>query len=179
MADSLNLIRGNGADNLLTGTTDPDRTTANDRIYGGTGSDRLDGRDGNDVLAGGKGVDYLYGGKGNDTFAFSVNDFDKGLGSKPQDYIWDFNGAGTSGKAAGAENDFLRFTGFGEGSTLTRVTDENVNKALDKFAAGTSYYTIYDTATKQSYTLSIKDGGNHLDSHDYAFLQSVPVIPAV
>ncbi len=165
------LIDAKAGNDLMNGNS------GNDRLFGGDGNDRITGGNGNDEIIGGKGVDKLYGGAGNDTFAFTAKDFDPSLGKGIQDFIYDFKGGGSS--TAGAENDFLRFTGFGEGSTLTRVTDENVNKALDKFAAGTSYYTIYDTATKQSYTLSIKDGGNHLDSHDYAFLQSVPVIPAV
>lgn len=159
-----NLIRGTTGNDLLQGTVE------NDRIYGGTGTDRISGSSGNDVLAGGKGVDYLYGGLGNDTFAFSINDFDRGLGAKPQDYIWDFKGAGDSGKGAGVENDFLRFTGFGADSTL--VKDAAASAIADKFNPGLSYYTLTDSNTGNQFTIAIKDGGHELVKGDFGFYET-------
>ena len=46
-------------------------TTANDKLYGGTGADRLDGGFGNDILDGNGGADTLIGGDGNDTITSS------------------------------------------------------------------------------------------------------------
>ncbi len=155
---------GVGADLLLGGE-------GNDSLAGGTGNDRLEGGAGRDLLMGGKGVDALFGGAGNDTFAFGASDFDAALGSKPQDFIHDFKGAG--GQSV-AENDFIRFSGFGAGSTLTKVTDPSIVEMLDASSPGSSYYTLFNTANGRSYTLSIMDGGKTLVSGDYAFYGSVP-----
>jgi Ca2+-binding RTX toxin-like protein len=137
----------------------------NDKIYGGAGSDRIDGGAGNDLIMGGKGVDYLYGGAGNDTFAFSKNDFDSGLGHGAQDYIWDFEGAG-GWSATG--NDFLRFTGFGAESTLVK----NVALSADAGAhnPGLSIYTLTDSATGLEYSIAIKSvNGADLVKGDFGF----------
>lgn len=135
-----------------------------DKIYGGLGSDKLSGGAGNDLLMGGKGVDMLYGGAGNDTFAFSKSDFDTTLGTKPQDFVWDFTGAGQSG------GDFLRFSGFGADSTLTKVTDLNTVATLAKYNPGLDYYTLKDSDGGATYTIAIKTGGVALsDTYDYHF----------
>jgi Ca2+-binding RTX toxin-like protein len=86
------VINGNGGNNLLIGTDDPDTISGragndtlfgdgnndtlfggsgNDRLYGGEGTDRLFGGDGNDLLSGGGGNDSLDGGNGNDTVDYS------------------------------------------------------------------------------------------------------------
>jgi|GEM_PF-1857389 len=71
-------IKGNGADNVLTGTASNDKIkglggddvldglAGNDRLDGGKGNDELTGGLGNDRLRGGKGDDLLFGGAGND-----------------------------------------------------------------------------------------------------------------
>lgn len=141
-------------------------TNGNDQLYGTAGSDRIDGGAGNDLIVGGSGVDYLYGGAGNDTFAFGKSNFDASLGDKPQDFIWDFKGAGGNG---GGENDFIRFSGFGANSTLTKVTDESVVTALATHNPGVSYYTITDGVTAETFTLAIKTTGNDLGQGDYNF----------
>ncbi|WP_269153919.1 calcium-binding protein [Methylobacterium currus] len=135
-----------------------------DKLYGGLGNDKLTGGAGDDLLMGGKGVDMLYGGAGNDTFAFGKSDFDTSLGAKPQDFVWDFEGAGVAG------GDFLRFSGFGANSTLTKVTDVNVVKALAIHNPGLDYYTLTDSADNATYTIAIKTGGVELNkNYDYHF----------
>lgn len=154
-------LEGSGGADLIDGQGGNDLINGNggaDKLYGGAGNDRLSGGAGNDLLQGGKGVDALYGGAGNDTFAFGKADFDTSLGAKPQDFIWDFEGAGASG------GDFLRFTGFGANSTLTKVTTDSVVNALAKFNPGLDYYTLTDSNDGSTYTLAIKTGGVTLDS---------------
>lgn len=75
----IDVIRGNGKNNTLTGTKGPDDIRGlggndklyglggNDKLYGGAGKDQLFGGAGNDRLEGGKGADKLVGGKGADT----------------------------------------------------------------------------------------------------------------
>lgn len=163
-ADTINgtsgadLIDSQGGNDLVNGGAGADK------LYGGAGNDRLSGGSGNDLLMGGKGVDMLYGGAGNDTFAFSKSDFSAALGAKPQDFVWDFEGAGATG------GDFLRFSGFGADSTLTKVTDAKVVDALVKYNPGLDYYTLFDSADQTSYTIAIKTGSVTLDkAYDYAF----------
>lgn len=142
--------------------------SGNDRLYGGAGSDRIDGGEGNDTLIGGKGVDKLYGGQGNDTFAFNIKDFD-GAASKPQDYIYDFEGANGTGPNSWSATgtDTLRFTGFGEGATLTHLTDA----AHERTAAhgDLDYYQI-TSASGEAFILAIKStNGLLLGAGDYTF----------
>jgi len=69
------IIRGNAADNHLTGN-------------GGGGADRLFGHAGDDTLIGGAGRDVLFGDRGADTFRFvAVSD---SRASGPRDVIRDF-----------------------------------------------------------------------------------------
>ncbi|CAO4165309.1 calcium-binding protein [Methylorubrum extorquens] len=158
---------GTAGGDLIDGQLGNDLINGNggaDKLYGGAGNDRLSGGAGNDLLQGGKGVDALYGGAGNDTFAFSKADFDVSLGAKPQDFVWDFEGAGVAG------GDFLRFSGFGADSTLTKVTTDSVVNALAKYNPGLDYYTLKDSNDGASYTIAIKTGGVVLsDSFDYHF----------
>lgn len=140
-------------------------TSGNDSIYGSIGSDHIDGGAGNDLIMGGKGVDYLYGGAGNDTFAFGKNDFDSSLGTKAQDFIWDFQGAGGW---SSTDNDFLRFTGFGAGSTFTK--DDAMSAQSQQHNPGLDVYVIHDTATGNDYYLQIKSANGHtIGAGDYGF----------
>ncbi|MFC7475570.1 hypothetical protein ACFQS7_14455 [Dankookia sp. GCM10030260] len=143
-------------------------------IIGTSGSDRISGTTGNDKLHGGQGVDYLYGGAGNDTFGFKLSDFDAALGSAAQDFIYDFSGAGMY---LAGDNDFLSFTGFGAGSTLT--LDVARSDAAQAFAITRGYitgpeklqyYVIHSAATGQDYEIFVKSmNGNALGQGDYNF----------
>lgn len=142
--------------------------SGNDRLYGGAGSDRIDGGEGNDTVIGGKGVDKLYGGQGNDTFAFNIKDFD-GAASKPQDYVYDFEGAngGNANSWSATGTDTLRFTGFGTDATFTHLTD--AAHARTEAHGNLDYYQI-TTAAGEAFILAIKStNGLLLSTGDYTF----------
>ena len=73
------IIRGNGGNDFITGSTRTDvihggdgndtllGKEGNDQLNGDDGNDGLSGFDGNDVLSGGRGYDRLFGGVGDDT----------------------------------------------------------------------------------------------------------------
>jgi Ca2+-binding RTX toxin-like protein len=96
-------IRGNNADNTLTGTADNDLIYGfggNDRLIGLAGSDLLDGGTGNDVLYGDAammieftqgGNDRLKGAAGNDTFSFAGRSGDGSDGTFGRDVVLDFH----------------------------------------------------------------------------------------
>lgn len=138
---------------------------ANNLVSGGAGNDKI-------VVApsttGGYGA--VYGGAGNDTFIFKAASFGAAQAGAGTDVIvYDFHGAG--GWSAG-EQDFLAFTGFGAGSTLSLNTSLGVNGvAGDGGAPGTLYYyTLHDTATGNDYTLLIKSiNDKAIAAGDYAF----------
>jgi VCBS repeat-containing protein len=94
-------IKGNGADNTLTGTA------ANDKIKGYGGNDVLDGLGGNDKLDGGKGNDELVGGLGNDRLK----------GGKGDDLL--FGGAGNDEIDGGKGFDTAVFGGTIESYSLS------------------------------------------------------------
>jgi Ca2+-binding RTX toxin-like protein len=138
----------------------------NDRISGGTGNDHLSGGRGNDTLVGGAGNDYLAGGAGNDTFVFRAKDFSPSLSSVKT--IYDFGGAagssqsGHPGYVAG-NSDFLRFSGFGPGSTFTFAKDSSVQPNV-------AYYTLHNSKDNNNYTIVIKsENGQHLGAGDFNF----------
>jgi Ca2+-binding RTX toxin-like protein len=65
------LLRGNGRDNLISGSDLGDRilgAAGNDTLLGGAGGDSLVGGGGNDSLDGGTGADTMSGGIGNDAY---------------------------------------------------------------------------------------------------------------
>ncbi len=131
-------------------------TDGNGKVSGKAGNDKI-------VIPHAEGTAYAYGGAGNDTFMFKASSFQA---SDAQDdiavKIHDFGGAG--GWSA-TNNDFLHFSGFGAGSSLT----------LDRQGAvegnGTLYYyTLHDTATNLDYHIVIKSlNGKALGQGDYNF----------
>lgn len=114
-----------GNDSLLGGAGD-------DRFNGGSGDDVINGGGGNDFLNGGAGDDRLAGGAGRDTFLFVKGQISDGPGAA-LDHIIDFQGAG----GYAAEEDFIRFQGFGAGSTFTFVRDATQHR-------NGAVYEVYD-----------------------------------
>lgn len=106
--------------------------TGNDNINGGAGDDKIDAGGGNDNINGGSGSDRMKGGAGNDTFFFHKGEVGGGAG---MEHIVDFQGAG----GFNAVQDFIRFVGFGDGSTFTfaSVATGHTNAAI---------YNLYDAA---------------------------------
>lgn len=137
-------------------------------VVGTAGSDRISGTSGDDRLSGGKGVDYLYGGAGNDTFIFKLSDFDAALHAAPQDYVYDFGGAGCW---ATCNNDFLAFVNFGAGSTLTYDAEKSALAQSHNGGDPTlQYYTIHSANTGLDYELFVHStNGKLLGASDYAF----------
>lgn len=123
--DGVMVFAGGGDDTLAGGA-------GNDRINGGVGRDFLSGGAGSDILNGGAGDDRLAGGAGRDTFLFVKGQISDGPGDA-LDQVIDFQGAG----GYRAEEDFIRFAGFGEGSTFSFVRDAtaHLNGAV---------YEVYD-----------------------------------
>jgi hypothetical protein len=144
-----------------------ENTDGNKVISGTSGSDKI-------VIPAVDGVASVYGGGGNDTFLFKASSFTDADDASGVDVrIYDFHGAG--GWAPG-EQDFLAFSGFGAGSTLTLATNlGNNGVADDNGAAGTLYYyTLHDTATGNDYTLLIKSiNDKAITTGDYNFYSSV------
>lgn len=107
----------------------------------------------------------FHGGNGNDTFILRAKDFGgttefNGINK----YITDFQGAG--GYSAG-NNDFLSFTGFGAGSTLTfeesRATKTAGVDTID-------VYRLHDASNGKDYDILIHSlNGKHLAAGDFAF----------
>ena len=138
-------------------------------IEGTSGSDHISGTAGTDHIRGSGGVDYLYGGAGNDAFIFAETDFNPGLGANGvQDYVYDFGGAG--GYTAG-NNDFLAFTGFGAGSTLTFDAARSAQAAAYHGGDATlQYYTIHSGHTGNDYALFVHSvDAKVVIAGDYAF----------
>ena len=142
---------GNGADNLSYKTASEAVTVFAgggddviigsafaDRINGGLGNDLLSGGAGADILNGGAGADRMVGGSGNDTFIFAKGEISNGPDST-LDQITDFQGAG----GYAAEQDFIRFSGFGAGSTFSFVRDAtaHLNGAIYEVFDPTDGYT--------------------------------------
>ena len=122
------VIRAGAGDDTISGSA------GNDAINGGAGNDRIDGGDGSDKIQGGEGSDRMKGGAGNDTFFFNKGQISNDSAQGLLDHIIDFQGAG----GYAAEQDFIRFEGFGVGSTFTyaRAATEHRNGAI---------YEVYDT----------------------------------
>ena len=109
-----------------------------DTITGSAFADRMNGGMGNDLLSGGAGADRLIGGTGLDTFVFAKGEISNGPDSM-LDQIVDFHGAG----GFKADQDFIRLTGFGAGSTLSFVRDAtaHLNGAVYEVFDPTDGYT--------------------------------------
>jgi Ca2+-binding RTX toxin-like protein len=142
------ILGGAGNDRLLgsEGNDTLDGGAGNDAINGGAGNDALRGGTGNDTLNGGTGSDRLQGGSGNDTFIFVKGEISNG-GALEQ--IIDFQGAG----GWKAEQDVIRFSGFGVGSTFTFARDatQHTNGAV---------YTLWDSADNSTVEILIQFADN-------------------
>ncbi len=148
----------------------------NDSINGAGGDDLIFGGGGKDVLTGGAGADVMTGGSGNDAFVFNSGDlvhntglFNGHLGLV--DTITDFHGAGGYKAYTGVEDDFLIFSGYGQGSSISFV--KNVGNATNQL------YYITDTANPahSGYVLiHMADGTAHLATGDYSFISPVSVV---
>ncbi|MFM1813625.1 MAG: hypothetical protein RLZ98_320 [Pseudomonadota bacterium] len=116
------VIRGNGADNVIVAGEGNDHVNGrdgNDYIDGGNGNDILHGGRGNDVIEGGEGNDVLHGGHGNDVIdggngndvIYAGRDDDLISDGAGRDYVNAGNGNDTV--IAGAGNDvYIGGSGF-------------------------------------------------------------------
>jgi len=147
----------------------------NDAMNGGDGNDAIDGGAGNDKINGGEGSDRMKGGAGNDTFFFHKGEVSNDSAAHGLfDHIIDFQGAG----GYFAEQDFIRFEGFGVGSTFTyeRVATNHINGA---------FYELHDTTDDSTVEILIQfaDGnytgtthllgaanGSHVNNADFGWL---------
>jgi Ca2+-binding RTX toxin-like protein len=135
-----------------------------DRLNGGAGIDAISGGGGNDIIAGGTGVDRVSGGAGNDTFLFAAGDIGLAADQGGQmDHIIDFQGAGGFHGSVGGADDFIYFTGFGEGASL------HFNHAL----GGNERLQMYDVVSSGKIVgnilVQMADGAAHLTDGDYLF----------
>jgi Tol biopolymer transport system component len=114
-----------------------------DLFQGGVGDDNLSGKKGDDTLQGGAGLDAVTGGRCSDTFVFAPGDL---ITARPSsndhkgqvDTITDFQGAGTSGAG---EQDVIRLEGFGAGTTLIYVGQEEPGRGSSQL------YEVVDPTT--------------------------------
>ena len=101
----------------------------------------------------------LFGGQGADRFMWSLNDLVLGAPGAV-DSVYDFEGAG-DGRASG---DFLLFSGFSAGSTLSLKSQSSVDPKL-------FYYTLTDQASGSSELIALHSlDGQALAAGDYLFL---------
>lgn len=157
----------------MVGTVDGTKTAAD--TYGitqgdGGSSDRIAGTSGNDRLEGHAAFNQYYGGAGNDTFIISYSQAvaagaHEGVSTKLADqfaFITDFQGAG--GWSA-TNNDFVAFSGFGAGATLT-LTHEGISGNT----GAKIYYYAVSTALGETFNIEINSlSGKALGAGDYAF----------
>lgn len=148
------------------GTTD---ITPNDAssVSGTGGNDRLQsgGADGSSYTN----HQDFFGGEGSDTFILRAKDFD---GTPTvSSYVEDFSGAAGSSSANYSEttNDFLAFSGFGTGATLTLVETREgtvANSTDDKIFT----YHILDASGSVVGAFNVQSlNGQTLGAGDYAF----------
>jgi Ca2+-binding RTX toxin-like protein len=130
-------VDNSGVGNIIQGSL------GNDAINGSTGNDSIQAGAGNDTINGGDGSDRMEGGSGNDTFVFVKGQVSNG-GAGTLDHIIDFQGAG----GYNAVQDFIRFIGFGDGSTFTLA-----NLTSGKNAA---IYNLFDTADSSTVKIMIQ-----------------------
>lgn len=140
-------------------------------VQGNGGStDKIAGTSGNDRLEGHAAFNQYYGGAGNDTFIISYSQAiaagaHQGESTKLADqfaYITDFQGAG--GWSA-TNNDFVAFSGFGAGATLS-VTHEGISGNT----GAKIYYYAVTTAAGETFNIEINSlNGKALGAGDYAF----------
>ncbi|MEH3047602.1 hypothetical protein [Sphingomonas adhaesiva] len=132
--------------------------------------DKMSGTSGNDRLEGHAAFNQYYGGAGNDTFIISYkfaveSGAHQGASTAFGDqyaYITDFGGASTW-SATG--NDFVAFSGFGAGATLT-LSHEGTSGTS---GAKLYYYTITTAANEVFNVLINSVNGKALATGDYAF----------
>lgn len=136
-------------------------------IVHGTGGavDKLAGGAGKDILQGHASFNQYYGGAGDDTFVISSK-FGTKTGAASKDFadqahhITDFAGAGVQG------GDFVAFSGFGAGSSLT-LTHTGTSGTS---GATLYYYAITDGVTGDVTNVLINSlSGKALGAGDYAF----------
>lgn len=165
MADT---IYGTGSYTAGTAGNDVMKALVPSTLDGGRGSDNLNGSSGNDIIQGGAGNDFMYGGGGNDTFLWVASDvFKDNADNSVYDKVFDFAGAGV------ASGDRLTFQGFGVGSSLEVVGQQEVDGGAVIYN-----YLLTDTATGHSQHIYITSlNGNALTAGDYAFQGSVAVPP--
>lgn len=149
-----------------------DAIDAYGKIYDANGNGKTSGTAGNDQIVAGNsvGIDYMFGGAGNDSFHFLAKLTNNEVDAGPIDKtIYDFQGAGGSKDGA---DDFLHFTGYGAGSTLTLATDLGDNGVGVNYGTeGVNYfYRVWDSATGNEFVIKIKSmNGLELTSSDYGF----------
>jgi hypothetical protein len=148
-----------GRPNITSGDNDGDgsmRTVSGDGTKQALATGYLDG-------TAFTGHQQLFGGDGSDSFTLRAKDFgvaENGI----HKYITDFQGAG--GWYA-TNNDFISFTGFGAGSTLSFSHSGSTGPSDP---GSIDFYTIHDAATGHDWTLLVHSmNGRHLATGDYNF----------
>ena len=141
-------------------------------ITQGDGGDKdlIAGTAGNDRLQGAAAFNQSYGGAGNDTFIISyaaavASGAHQGVSTAFTDqfaYVADFQGAGAW---SATSNDFIAFSGFGAGATLS-LTQEGTSGST---GAKLFYYAV-TTAGGETFNIEINSlTGKALAAGDYAF----------
>lgn len=169
------LLRGLAGNDTLFGSALDDQLfggDGNDILRGNAGNDTLVGGDGSDNLTGGAGGDSMLGGAGSDNFVFSKSTMANwGAPYVPGalvpgpfpaiDVIGDFQNAGVAWSAT--DNDIITLTGFGAGSTLSKIQTSVHNPNL-------GYYQIIDGVDGTTYRFGVVSvNGSDLIAGDYAF----------
>ena len=162
------VIRAGAGDDTISGGA------GNDAMNGGVGNDAIDGGAGNDKINGGEGSDRMKGGAGNDTFFFHKGEVSNDSAHGLFDHIIDFQGAG----GYSAEQDFIRFEGFGIGSTFTyeRAATDHKNGAMYEIHDTTDGSTVEiliqfadDNYTGTTHLLGAANG-SHVNNADFGWL---------
>ena len=158
-------------------TVDGANTAATNGVVLGNGgaTDRMAGGSGNDRLQGMGSQNYYYGGEGNDTFIIGQRYLDTSKAIDPTstvtygqaaNVISDMGGAG-GWQADG--NDFIAFSGFAAGSSITQMSSGSSATANAPNAVA-FYYDLFDAGTNNHYLLVVNSvNGKALGAGDYAF----------
>ena len=143
------------------------KLTASDFVFGH--GDTITGGAGGDSLSSLGGDNTYFGGAGSDSFVLKAkalaNSTGLGAGNSGADVaIQDFEGAG-GWSATG--NDFIAFTGFGAGSTLTFDHFGQTGPSTDPTL---QFYTLHDTTSGNDYSVFIHSlDGAKIALGDFAF----------
>lgn len=148
-----------------------DSIDAYGKVIDNNGDGKTSGTNGRDqiVASNAQDVGYMYGRSGNDSFHFIADKTSTKVEATIDYVIYDFHGAGGN---AGAEQDFLHFTGYGAESTIEIATDLGSNGIGQNFGTvGTYYfYRITDSSTGDEFVMKLKSmNGQQLSSSDYGF----------